>query len=228
VSAHQKKAGLRTAKECRTTVMLPIYRATVDPIVEMTIEGHSISCTRGCAACCYQLIGVSVVEALAIAAYVVANFAVDEITKLRCHIRDDVQYLENEHVGRETYFADERACVFLENVDKSKWRGLCGIYAARPTPCRTYHVVSPPEHCRPTYDGRVQAINFRKLELGVMAQILDRAQELGVYGAPLPVAMQWAFDWIYAGKEIDMDECARWSKRLINYENITKDLEKRS
>src|SRR5687768_3643704 len=48
--------------------LLPLYRGLADHLTDLAVRaagaaGHAISCTKGCSACCHQLVPVSPLEA---------------------------------------------------------------------------------------------------------------------------------------------------------------------
>jgi Fe-S-cluster containining protein len=96
----------------------------------------TVACRPGCDHCCYQVVGVTPPEALAIAD----------------HLRNDVPHTERERIAARVSEAHERArgltsverfspehpCPFLES-------GHCTIYAVRPLACRGMNSLSASE-----------------------------------------------------------------------------------
>ena len=141
--------------------LLPALRTTADAFVAYGAElsamkGRSVSCAKGCGACCRQLVPLAHAEARRIAALleelpeprraeVKERFA----TALRrveaagllpaLDGRERWEPGEATGVGLE-YFRLGIACPFLE--DES-----CSIYEERPIACREYLVTSDPVHC---------------------------------------------------------------------------------
>lgn len=152
----------------RLSGLLPFLRYLTDRFVDFSVEnvreeGLTVSCRKGCGACCRQLVPISVTEARRLQqvveqmpeprkSTVLARFeeagrrlqAAGLLERLRepNHVGDD----EIDPMGL-AYFQQGIACPFLE--DES-----CSIYKERPLACREYLVVSPAEHCaRPTVDS---------------------------------------------------------------------------
>jgi Fe-S-cluster containining protein len=187
--------------------LLPLARALSDAIVGETIKGveqlsESISCRKGCGACCRQLVAISEVEARRLRQVVeempeprrsriLARFA-DARSKLSeagllPHLDRANKLTDNEYTSLAmSYFGEHIACPFLE--DES-----CSIYNERPITCREYLVVSPAENCsRPTADN----IRRVKMPLRVFNAVArwqvppsDHFLERWV---PLILALDWA------------------------------------
>jgi Fe-S-cluster containining protein len=144
---------------------LPLYRSLAESFVAAAVanatdEGRTVSCRKGCGACCRQLVPISELEARRIGE-VVAELPEPRRTQVRARFEaararlDAAGLLELlEQPGRIPaadartfglrYFTQGIPCPFLE--DES-----CSIYEERPIACREYLVTSPPENCaRPT------------------------------------------------------------------------------
>lgn len=146
----------------RPVRLLAHFRALADTVVDIACEGKSISCTKGCGACCRQLVPISAVEARRLrelldelpeprAAEIRARFASARERLAEAGLLEAL--LDPQRIGDEQaqafgleYFAHGIACPFLE--DES-----CSIHRERPIACREYLVTSPAAHCaRPTAD----------------------------------------------------------------------------
>jgi Fe-S-cluster containining protein len=118
-------------------------------------DGRTVSCQKGCGACCRQVVPLSPPEAWLIAD-VVAGMRQprrDEVLAVFAHAGEVLERsgIDQQLAGRiETveqmmglalsYFALGVPCPFLR--DES-----CSIYPYRPSICREYLVTSPPERC---------------------------------------------------------------------------------
>jgi Fe-S-cluster containining protein len=141
--------------------LLSVLQSLTNKVVEAAVEreqtaGREISCKAGCAACCRQLVPISVSEARGLMrliaglndahrARVIARFN-DAISQLRASLLWDrlekystLSFDERLALGTE-YFRLGIACPFLE--DES-----CSIHPERPLICRQYLVTSPSKHC---------------------------------------------------------------------------------
>src|SRR4051812_22701427 len=143
--------------------LLPLYRGLAEHLTARAVDaakaaGHTVSCRKGCGACCRQLVPVSALEARELAR-VIEQTAEPRRTVLRERFAAARRRLETDApdllaallrceelsppqiaaLGHH-YFRLGLACPFLE--DES-----CSIYEHRPVDCRQYLVVSPPEYC---------------------------------------------------------------------------------
>jgi len=127
--------------------------------------GFKISCTKGCGACCRQLVPISPTEARHLAAYVAA-LPPDRAVEVRQRFADALSRIESAGLSprgdadvdkasyREyglEYFRQGVACPFLEEES-------CSIHANRPLVCREYQVTSPPAACAKLGSGEVRQV----------------------------------------------------------------------
>jgi Fe-S-cluster containining protein len=148
--------------------LLPMMQSVSSTIVQIgeanvAEQGLTISCQKGCGACCRQLVPIAPVETHAIRdlverlpeprkSEVLRRFAEAE-AKLRAagmwqqlDQRETWPQADVLTIGME-YFALGIPCPFLK--DES-----CSIHLERPMACREYLVTSPAENCaRPTPEG---------------------------------------------------------------------------
>jgi len=145
------------------TELLPIIQkldsAIVDGIAERAKEmGTPVSCRAGCAACCRQMVPVSLFEAEALTAWINTlpeehrNRLQERFHRALSALRDagviDKILNSDWALGQEQatnmaidYFHAGVPCPFLEDEN-------CSIHPIRPLSCREYIVTSPPELCR--------------------------------------------------------------------------------
>lgn len=98
----------------------------------------SVACHAGCDHCCYQSVGVTPPEAIAIHAYLVETWTLPRLTSLQARLGPFVEQVRG-------LTSDERAspelpCPFLE-------QGTCTIYEVRPLACRGVNSLDA-EACR--------------------------------------------------------------------------------
>jgi len=164
--------------------------------------GRPVSCQKGCDACCRQLVGISLVEARALARLVAqmpeprqgeirARFAavqrrLAESGVLQRDYADPAEYpqfplaeTERQRLAA-AWFSLQIACPFLENE-------ACSIYQDRPLVCRGYLVTSPADACSRLFRDPVRQIK-QEVRLGsVLAR--TTAAVAGVSTATIPIAM---------------------------------------
>ena len=186
--------------------MLPVFQQVTNLYVEIGVaatksEGKSISCKKGCGACCRHFVAVSEVEAYDIAELVEKmpepqqSEVKERFNKALTHFTETgwIERFENcaEYSDKNTlevlsdYFKEGVPCPFL--VDES-----CSIHNDRPLTCREYLVTSPAENCaNPTREN----IDLVKLPVRPMGNVLELGQVKPVNGlnvVPLIASLKWA------------------------------------
>lgn len=188
--------------------LVPLLQILSDNIVgaaerESAEQGVCVSCTKGCGACCRQLVPVSAVEARHVAR-LVANMPEPRKSQIVSRFEQAREKLTSAGLwdkldGRETwldegvlengmeYFRQGISCPFLE--DES-----CSIHRDRPMTCREYLVTSPAANCaQPTAAG----IEWLPLPAKVWVAAARtetplRAGQKYVPWVPLIQALDWA------------------------------------
>ena len=157
------------------------------------------SCSKGCSACCSQLIAVAMSECLAIKPYI-ENLSKDERENLKKKVLEQCKILEennitnkginttrNETVIQDKYFKLKMPCVFL-NEEKS-----CSIYKVRPSLCWSYRNYGDNSDCEKDYDVE-STIKYGDWEHRVFERILTaRPTHKGLY--VLPFAIKEMMGW---------------------------------
>jgi Fe-S-cluster containining protein len=165
-------------------------------------EGKTVSCRKGCGACCRQLVPISHTEGERLLAMVErlpearqaalsARFATASAALAEAGQRDGL--LDPRRRAGKTdrelstaYFALGIACPFLEEES-------CSIHPERPLICREYLVTSPAELCSsPTQKG-VTPLPVPKLSLAARGMDEDRveADTMGRW-FPLALLLEWS------------------------------------
>ena len=167
--------------------------------------GRSISCRKGCAACCRMLVPVSGPEAFALKMHIetwpeerkealMAKLAVTQqrlaesgvLPKLEKLMESDQQMTDEdmEPVNRE-YYALRMPCPFLEDE-------MCSIYEHRPAACRELKVTTPAKLCDDMVANPVRPVPV-PLRVGTALSLLWTDLAGGpVRLIPLPLAVLWA------------------------------------
>jgi Fe-S-cluster containining protein len=136
-------------------------------------EGQPVSCTKGCGACCRQPVGITLVEARALAR-LVAHAPEPRQGEIRRRFADGVARLRasgvlasdhadpapefplavtsQQRLGA-AWFALQIACPFLEDE-------ACGVYEDRPLVCREHLVTSPASACARLFRDPVDRIEL--------------------------------------------------------------------
>lgn len=187
--------------------LLPVFQAVDDALTELVVreveeKGESISCKKGCGACCRQVVPLSEVEARRIRdlvselpeprrSEVRARFAEAhrrlENAGLLEPLRECTQWTEEEGQRRGSdYFLQGIPCPFLEEES-------CSIHPDRPLSCREYLVTSPAEHCaRPSAEAVKRARFPLKVWTAVARFDEMRPGASCVPWVPLILGPEWA------------------------------------
>lgn len=106
--------------------MMDAASQLIDGLLARASE-RSVACQAGCAHCCYQAVGVSVPEVLALEAHVRATRSPEQREALAARVRqaDD----RTRGLTSAQRLSPDLPCPFLED-------GRCGVYEARPLACR--------------------------------------------------------------------------------------------
>lgn len=149
----------------RLVDLLPVFQSLAEAMVGAAVvsaegEGRTVSCCKGCGACCRQMVPISETEARRMGEVVEslpeprrstvrARFAEGRRRLEEVGLLDDLLHRDRwDAAGKRSiateYFRQGIACPFLEAES-------CSIYEDRPIACREYLVTSPAEECaRPT------------------------------------------------------------------------------
>lgn len=183
---------------------LPTLMHLVNAVVEETerdIErkGLKVSCSKGCGACCRQLVPISDVEAHHLRAVVDAmppqrrkiveeRFA-EASRRLRQAGLKDYLMAPTGHTPEEatafglTYYELDLACPFLE--DES-----CSIHPDRPLVCREYLVTSPAANCSRLAEGEIDPVEVPKMS-ALARTLTDPNGKQSIRWTALSLALEW-------------------------------------
>jgi Fe-S-cluster containining protein len=169
--------------------IVPALQGLVNAVVEAAEAGHTVSCRKGCGACCRQLVPVSRTEGERLLqlvemmpaerrAALATRFAAAEAAIEDAGLKERGQRSDRELST--AYFALRIPCPFLE--DES-----CSIHPDRPLVCREYLVTSPAELCAgPTQEG-VTPVAVPKVSMAARG-----LQDEGDDWFPLALLMDWS------------------------------------
>jgi Fe-S-cluster containining protein len=188
-----------------------ITNATMDvAFAKSAAGGTPASCRRGCCACCYQLVAVTVPEARALgrlvdampperAAVIRGRFAETVALAKAAGITDPntpdgepVVLLRGTPTGPDRfidlglrYFSLHRPCGFLDN-------GECGIYENRPLICREYAVTTPAERCSELDLRAITMVEPPVRLSNGLADITALVEQKETLQVPMFAALAWA------------------------------------
>ena len=155
---------------CTSEAVLPDAQALANRVATLgetraRSQGLRISCTKGCGACCRQLVPISPTEARHLAA-LVAALPPARATEVRQRFAEALTRMENADLPPRghpvtdkaayrayglAYFRQGVACPFLREES-------CSIHPQRPLVCREYQVTSPPAACARLGAGELRQV----------------------------------------------------------------------
>jgi Fe-S-cluster containining protein len=171
--------------------------------------GRTVSCGKGCGVCCRQMVPLSPPEA-AIIADVVDQMPLEQKNSVlpafsraldRLEAAGIKEAISNIYSGgadheevteiNRKYFELGISCPFLV-------KGSCSIYSRRPSRCREYSVMSPPDCCANPFDNRV-----KRLPLTIkLCESLSRAWSSLAGKPPIIIPLVKALEWVRDNGEI--------------------------
>ena len=186
-------------------VILPFVQDLADQVVESAIEatekeGESISCKKGCAACCAQLVPISETETQFISRKIMSmprqkkrtimqRFEAAKLVFEGAGIWQDL--LQPQLIKKERrkefalkYFQLQQFCPFLEN-------GACSIHEQRPIACREYLVSSDASHCRKPQEGNIDGVDVPTITSRALGKLCEDDSDHVSSWVPLIVAPYW-------------------------------------
>jgi Fe-S-cluster containining protein len=186
--------------------LLPLAQNLSDAIVDATMQeiesrGGKISCCKGCAACCRQLVPISEIEARKIAE-LVESFPEPRRSQVKARFENaknklaEAGLLENlreperwyregfRELGLE-YFRQGIPCPFLEEE-------ACSIYPDRPITCREFLVTTPAAYCQ---DPGTKPIRSVKLPMSVGPALAKSGVRVGESPPQRWLALVLALEW---------------------------------
>lgn len=181
--------------------MLPVFQEFADSFVNIGIEaanaaGNSVSCRKGCGACCRQPVPLAEAECFQISDLVKRlpeprrteikkrfSAAVEHFQKIGWF--EDLKNCKNDEELQTLalrYFRESVPCPFLE--DES-----CSIHRQRPLACREYLVTSSPENCSQPSAEKVAMIDQPVKLSHVLRRMKQTATNGNVDFIPLVLAL---------------------------------------
>ena len=171
------------------TEVVPALQGLVNAVVEAAEAGQTISCRKGCGACCRQLVPVSRTEGERLLQLIDAMPA-QRRDALQARFTAAEAAIEcaglKERGGRSdrelsaAYFALGIPCPFLDEES-------CSIHPERPLVCREYLVTSPAELCSGPAQEGVTPVAVPKVSMGARG-LQDESDDW----FPLAWLMAWA------------------------------------
>jgi Fe-S-cluster containining protein len=189
--------------------LFPAACAVTDAVVGVAAREARVSCREGCAACCRQMVGISLAEALSLRQlisempgerqtvirerFAAATRRLGEAGLLAPGWEAGALMLQMRSVSRgrdpwvelvDDYYYLRIDCPFLEGE-------RCGIYEQRPLICREYAVRTPAENCSCPGRAPIEALDLPVRMSDAMTEISASSGMQGPRRMPLVFALAW-------------------------------------
>jgi Fe-S-cluster containining protein len=199
------EAEVPDAQRARPHEVLPALQAIEEVVVGAAVRdveraGLSVSCRKGCGACCRQVVPISEAEAYHLRDLIErmprprqttirARFAAASERFARAGLLDRLRRPgtmtdEQRQALALDYFRQWVACPFLE--DES-----CSIWPDRPLACREYLVTTPADNCSKPLEEEVVSVGLRGRVSVALGQLGTSQAERGVWWLPLILVPEW-------------------------------------
>ena len=192
------------------TSIVPLTRRLGDEAAQLEVQqataaSKTISCRKGCAACCRMLVPVSAPEAFALREYV-EQLPTDRRTLLVNRLSDTKERVKREGLWdrladvaeasrpvpdkeldpiNQSYYALRIPCPYLEDE-------TCSIYEARPAACRELLVTSPAELCQDLMQNPIAPLPISMRIGSILGLLWGTLTSTPPRLIPLPMALEWA------------------------------------
>lgn len=193
-------------KPVRPQRILPVLQKMTNSFVDIGVKeaerrGESISCAKGCGACCSQLVPISEIEVHHIANVVEEmpeprrRIIKEKFEKAVRHFHeigwfekiDTTSDFSSEEVRKIAveYFQENISCPFLEDQ-------ACSIHPVRPLSCREYLVTSPAKICSTPTPETVKAVEIPHKMSRTLLKVWRNNYSPEIAFVPLVRALEWA------------------------------------
>ena len=203
--------GTDAGRSQRLRRALKVFRE-IDPQLEEQSKRLGVTCTKGCASCCYLLVGVVFAEARAIAAHLAADLSRTALLELRAGLDAATPSLVGIR-NRDEYLLRQQPCIFLRPGEKP-WSGSCSIYPVRPLACRLHLVVSAPERCAPDAVRDVTFVDTRFAHVHASVRLADAEDERDTKYGPMAPLLILALEEHCEGKVPSLLELESWERKM--------------
>ncbi len=167
--------------------------------------GLEVSCRKGCAHCCRQLVPLSIPEAAMVYEFVMtmaaprrsrvqSKFSAAVARLEKADLLAGLQHLQDPSISdrqmnavARSYFEQAVACPFLEDE-------CCSIYPVRPSMCREYLVCSPADHCRDPFGRRIDKLPVSMRLSQALSHLWAGLTQSRPVLIPFILALQWTQD----------------------------------
>lgn len=184
--------------------LLPLIQIIDHKIIDVAVreandKGEMVRCSKGCGACCKQLVPITQTEAWHIS-HVVNTLPKQKQKRIKQAYIDAEQLIkqgglwevlsntaeiENMREIGFDYFDLGIDCPFLEN-------DACSIHPVRPLSCREFLATSPPKECSQPREMKIRSVDIPTRISNVLSRVETDKKEGTFEWVPLSMALSWA------------------------------------
>lgn len=160
-------------------------------------DNISISCRKGCSACCSYLVPLSAAEAFRLFKEVRSTKSPERKALMQSFTEGAQKILKKRieiPAGGDSDFQNRLSdwyagiglsCPFMSG-------GLCTIYQQRPLACREHYVSSSPDMCRPAHGDFPDVVELPVSVLKVLVDLGSKLENIKQESIMLPLSLAWA------------------------------------
>lgn len=194
-------------KQARLADIVPLAR-TISTKLALTVldslgkSGQSVSCRKGCSACCNYLIPLSVPEVFRLREELLSMSAA-VCSRILQSCLDTAERILDKRL-RTSYLGSFSKSGQPRMSQVSKWYaglrlacpflsdGLCTLYEQRPIACREHIVTSSPFTCEIKETNDPEVVRMPMSVLDALGQFAAELEQSNIEAVMLPLALPWA------------------------------------
>ena len=203
--------------------LLPTIQQITHKIIDIAVlqseaNGKTVSCKKGCGACCRQLVPITKTESWHIAK-LVAKLPKEKQKRIKQSFREARETLQNSSLWEQLssttsientreigfdYFDLDINCPFLED-------NACSIHPHRPLSCREFLATSNPAFCSAPREMKIESIDIPVRASNTLGRIEDDEAATAFEWIPLSLALNWGS----THDEPEKQAATRWMEKFF-------------
>lgn len=208
--------------------LLPTIQKINHKIIDIAVQqanadGKTVSCKKGCGACCKQLVPITKTETWQITE-LVNKLPKEKQKRIKQAFNEARETLQNSSLWEQLsntaliknkreigfdYFDLNISCPFLED-------NACSIHQHRPLSCREFLATSDPVFCNTPRDMKIESIDIPVR----VSNSLRRIEDDQTTAPPVEAFVEWvplslALDWANTHDEPEKQAATRWMENFF-------------
>lgn len=208
--------------------LLPTIQQINHKIIDIAVHqaetnGKTVSCKKGCGACCRQLVPITKTETWQIAE-LVEKLPKEKKKRIKQAFHKARETLQNSSLWEQLsntalienkreigfdYFDLDISCPFLED-------NTCSIHPHRPLSCREFLATSDPAFCNTPREMKIESIDIPVRGSNTLSRIEDNQATNPLVEAPFEwVPLILALDWANRHDEPEKQAATQWMENFF-------------